>query len=76
MTSQEVWRTPVFYRVNAVITSVWGAAFTVAALSLALLLHEVPHATAAVIAIKVVTFVAPAVFTARYPRTVAARHAV
>ncbi|WP_326822786.1 hypothetical protein [Streptosporangium sp. NBC_01756] len=76
MAPPEVWQTPLFYRVNAVITSVWGAAFTVAALSLALLLHGAPHATAAVIAIKVLTFAAPAVFTARYPRTVAARRAV
>ncbi len=74
MTPEEVWRTPRFYRVNAVITSVWGAAFTVAAVSLALLLAVAPHATVAVVTIKVVTFVAPAIFTARYPRAVAARH--
>ncbi|MEV7964812.1 hypothetical protein AB0O34_02380 [Sphaerisporangium sp. NPDC088356] len=76
MTTREVWETPVFYRVNAVITSVWGVAFVVAAVSLGFLLHSAPHATAAVVTIKVVTFVAPALFTVRYPKAVAARYAV
>ncbi|WP_433235184.1 hypothetical protein ACQPYK_24885 [Streptosporangium sp. CA-135522] len=75
MTAPEVWQTPRFYRANAVITSVWGAAFTAAAVCLALLLHEAPHATGLVIAVKVVTFVAPAVFTVRYPKVLAARYA-
>lgn len=75
MTPPEVWRTPRFYRVNAIITSVWGVSFIVAAVSLAALLHVAPHATAAVLTIKIVTFAAPAVFTARYPRIVKARYA-
>ncbi|GAA3124803.1 hypothetical protein [Streptosporangium carneum] len=73
MAPREVWQTPRFYRVNAVITSVWGVAFTVAAVGLALLLRVAPHATAAVVTIKIVTFVAPMIFTARYPKVVAAR---
>ncbi|MEV7007843.1 hypothetical protein [Streptosporangium sp. NPDC051022] len=73
MAPETVWRTPQFYRVNAIITSVWGAAFTIAAVSLALLLYVAPHATAAVITIKIVTFVLPAIFTARYPKIAAAR---
>ncbi|WP_248962951.1 hypothetical protein [Sphaerisporangium perillae] len=76
MTSREMWDTPVFYRVNAVITSVWGAAFVIAAVSLTFLLHSAPHATVAVISIKVLSFVLPALFTVRHPTVVAARHAV
>ncbi|MFG1748831.1 DUF3159 domain-containing protein [Streptosporangium sandarakinum] len=73
-TPPEVWRTPLFLRVNVVITMVWGAAFTVAAVALAVLLHEAPHATAAVVTVKILSFAVPAVFTVRYPKAVAARH--
>lgn len=73
MAPKEAWNTPAFYRVNAVITTVWASAFTVAAVSLTFVLAAAPHATAAVIAIKVITFAAPAVFTARYPKVVQAR---
>ncbi|MET9066427.1 hypothetical protein [Streptosporangium sandarakinum] len=72
-TPPEVWRTPLFLRVNVVITTVWGAAFTVAAVALAVLLHEAPHATAAVVTVKILCFAVPAAFTVRYPKTVAAR---
>ncbi|MFF5210826.1 hypothetical protein [Streptosporangium sp. NPDC000396] len=75
MAPPEVWDTPLFYRVNAVISTVWGAAFTIAAVTLAILLHGSPHATVAVVTIKVASFVIPGVFTARYPKAVAARHA-
>ncbi|MEV4093151.1 hypothetical protein [Streptosporangium saharense] len=74
MAPEEIWRTPRFYRVNAVITAVWGTAFVVAAVLLAVLLHVAPHATAVVIAVKVVTFVVPMVFTVRYPKIVSARY--
>ncbi|MFB9892547.1 hypothetical protein [Planobispora takensis] len=73
MADPKVWESPMFYRVNAVITGVWAASFTVAAAGLAVLISQNPHATAAVITVKVVTFVAPALFTARYPKLVAAR---
>ncbi|MEU9835121.1 hypothetical protein AB0D67_26610 [Streptosporangium sp. NPDC048047] len=72
-TPREVWRTPLFLRVNAVITMVWGAAFTATAVTLAVLLHEAPHATATIVAVKVLSFAAPAVFTVRYPKAVARR---
>ncbi|MFI7634000.1 hypothetical protein [Nonomuraea sp. NPDC049400] len=70
MAPKEVWETPRFYRVNAIITTVWAAAFTVAAVSLTLVLNVSPRATTPVIAIKVLTFVLPAVFTAWYPKRV------
>lgn len=75
MAPEEVWRTPLFYRVNVVITSVWAAAFTIAAVALAVLLAVDRHATALVITVKVATFVLPAIFTVRYPRAVRARAA-
>ncbi|MFF4622607.1 DUF3159 domain-containing protein [Nonomuraea jabiensis] len=70
MAPKEVWETPRFRRVNAIITTVWAAAFTVAAVSLTLVLSVSPHATTLVVAIKVLTFVLPAVFTAWYPKRV------
>ncbi|TYB56413.1 hypothetical protein FXF51_44120 [Nonomuraea sp. PA05] len=70
MAPREVWESPRFHRVNAVITTVWASAFTVAALSLTLVLAAAPHATALVIAIKALSFALPAVFTAWYPKRV------
>ncbi|WP_203991837.1 hypothetical protein [Sphaerisporangium rufum] len=75
MTPPRLWDTPQFRRVNVTITAVWGVAFTVAAIGLAVLLRAAPHATAAVVTVKIVTFVLPAVFTVRYPRLVRARAA-
>ncbi|WKX71701.1 hypothetical protein [Streptomyces sp. XD-27] len=72
----EVWGLPLFYRINAVVTSVWAVAFTLNAAALAVLLHEAPHATAAVIAVKVAGFALPALFTARYPAIAKARAGV
>ncbi|GAA2213111.1 hypothetical protein GCM10009850_085730 [Nonomuraea monospora] len=70
MAPREVWESPRFCRVNAVITTVWASAFTVAALSLTLVPAAAPHATALVIAIKALSFALPAVFTAWYPKRV------
>lgn len=74
MTPAEVHETPQFYRVNAVITTVWAVAFTVAAVALTAVLAVAPHATTLVIVIKVITFVAPALFTFQYPKIVRARY--
>ncbi|MFF9194909.1 hypothetical protein ACF09L_06865 [Streptomyces sp. NPDC014779] len=72
---REAWDSPLFRHINAVISGVWAAAFTVTSAGLAALLHEAPHATLAVIALKVVGFAAPALFTALYPSRALARHA-
>lgn len=56
-----------------VITAVWATAFTVNCLALAVLLALAPHATAALVAVKICGFAVPAVFTVRYPRIVARR---
>ena len=74
-TAPEVQATPLFYRVNAVITAVWAVGFTLNAAGLALLLGLAPHATAAIVAVKVCGFAIPALFTIRYPQIVRARYA-
>lgn len=70
---EEVWRTPLFYRVNAVVTTVWATAFTLAAICLIYVLTVSPHATTLVIVIKVLSFVLPGAFTIRYPALAAQR---
>ncbi|MER6944518.1 hypothetical protein ABT294_10900 [Nonomuraea sp. NPDC000554] len=73
MAPKEAWDSPLFHRVNVVITVAWACAFTVAAVTLTLVLAAAPHATALVIAVKVLSFVVPSVFTAVYPKAVRAR---
>ncbi|GLY39100.1 hypothetical protein Amsp01_051240 [Amycolatopsis sp. NBRC 101858] len=73
MTPPELWGNPVFKRVNVVITLVWAASFTVTGLAGIALLNFAPHATAALITLKVLGFAVPVAFTIRYPRIVRAR---
>ncbi len=73
MAPVEVQRHPRFYRVNAVITAVWAIAFTATSAALLALLHVAPHATVAVIAVKLLGFALPAAFTTYYPRALRAR---
>ncbi|GAB3964920.1 hypothetical protein GCM10029978_026500 [Actinoallomurus acanthiterrae] len=73
MTPPEIHGSPIFYRVNAVITAVWALSFTAMAIVLAVLVDVAPHSTGLSIAVKVAGFVLPALFTARYPETVRAR---
>lgn len=73
MAPPEVHGTPLFYRLNVVITAAWAASFTVTGAALAVLIAVAPHATAAIIAVKICGFAVPAVFTARYPDIVRAR---
>ena len=73
-TPPEMWHTPVFLRVNVVITSVWAAAFTLTAIAIAICVAS-GLGSAASITCQVIGFVVPAVFTARYPKIVQARYA-
>jgi hypothetical protein len=73
MTPPELWDNPVFKRVNLIITLVWAASFTVTGLAGIALLNYAPHATAALIVLKVLGFAVPVAFTIRYPRLVRAR---
>ncbi len=75
MTPPEVQASPLFYRVNATITAVWAVAFTLNAVGLAVLLALAPHATIAIIVVKICGFALPALFTVRYPKIVRARYA-
>ena len=73
-TPREMWRTPVFLRVNVVITSVWAGAFTLTAIAIALCVAS-GLGSGASITCQVIGFAVPAVFTARYPKIVQARYA-
>ncbi|MGH8920986.1 MAG: hypothetical protein ACRD0H_22080, partial [Actinomycetes bacterium] len=73
MVPPSVWDNPAFLRVNVVITTVWAASFTVAGVASTVLLSSAPHATAALIVIKVLGFAVPASFTVHYRKHVRAR---
>lgn len=73
-TPEQFWDTPVFKRINYVITSVWATAFLITAIIAAIL--DVAHVgTVGSIIVQVAGFVVPAVFTRTYPERVRARYA-
>lgn len=73
-TPKELWDTPVFKRVNYVITSVWAVAFLITAIVLTI--FDASHVGEAVsITVQVAGFVLPALFTRTYPQRVRARYA-
>ncbi|MBB4682833.1 hypothetical protein [Amycolatopsis jiangsuensis] len=72
-TPQHLWQRPAFRRTNLVITAVWASSLTVAGVAGSLLLGYAPHATIALIALKILAFVVPVVFTIRYVTHVRAR---
>ncbi|WP_327088700.1 hypothetical protein OIE66_41400 [Nonomuraea sp. NBC_01738] len=74
MVPAEIAATDAFYRVNVVITSVWAVAFSTAAVLLTGIIAVSPQATTLVITVKIITFVAPAIFTVCYPKIVQARY--
>jgi tryptophan-rich sensory protein len=71
-TPPEYWDNPVFLRVNVVITLVWAVAFTLTAVAIAACFGA-GLGKGADITCQVVGFVAPAIFTARYPKVARAR---
>ncbi|WP_406284343.1 hypothetical protein [Embleya sp. NBC_00896] len=73
-TPREIWELPAFLRVNVVITVAWAASFTVTAIALYLVKAN-DLSSALAIAVQAGGFVLPAMFTARYPAIVQARHA-
>ena len=70
-TPRQFWRTQVFYRVNAMITAFWAASFTVIAAGTAI--AKVNHAGIAVSVAIHFGYIAPIIFTSRYPKIVRAR---
>ncbi len=73
-TPMELWDTPVFKKVNYVITSVWAVAFLVTAIVLAIFDAVRVGETVSII-VQVAGFVLPALFTRSYPERVRARYA-
>lgn len=73
MAPEEVWHLPLFYRMNAIITGVWAASFTLSAIALGAVLAAGLHVTALVVTVKVASIVIPVIFTIRYPQVVRAR---
>lgn len=73
-TPKELWNSPVFTKVNYVITSVWAVAFLVTAIVLGIFdaLHVGEVAS---ITVQVAGFVLPALFTHSYPERIRARYA-
>ncbi|MFI1368973.1 hypothetical protein [Streptomyces griseochromogenes] len=71
---EHVWNSPLFVRVNRVITAVWAVAFTVGGAGGALLRHYRPDDGTARTLLTVAAFVVPVLFTVRYPETVRGRH--
>lgn len=66
-TPPELWDNPLFYRVNAVITTVWAASFIATALVCAALAHQYPDVIALWLTAQTIGFVIPARFTRIYP---------
>lgn len=71
---KEFWDTPQFLRINTVITTVWASAFLLTAAAVTACVAA-RAGTPADVACQVVGFVAPAIFTARYPKIMQARYA-
>ncbi|MHA6760888.1 hypothetical protein [Streptacidiphilus sp. PAMC 29251] len=71
-TPEEFWDSPVFLRINTVLTAAWAISFTLTAVATAAC-SAADAGTLARVACQVVGFAAPAVFTSRYPKAVQAR---
>ena len=69
----EHWDSPLFRRVNTVITAVWAAAFTVGGAGSAWLHHAHPDSSTARTVLTAVCVVVPILFTVRYPEIARAR---
>lgn len=72
-TPREYWNLKPFIRVNAVITSVWTAAFAITAAVLGVLAHGGHGHSATALVVQIAGFVVPMVFTIRYVAIVQAR---
>jgi hypothetical protein len=72
-TPEKFWDNPVFKRINVIITLAWAISFTVSGIAGITLLNYAPHATFALIAIKILGFGVPVAFTILYPRKARAR---
>ncbi|MFF1836175.1 hypothetical protein ACFVXE_18480 [Streptomyces sp. NPDC058231] len=69
----EHWQSPLFRRVNTVITAVWAGAFTVGGAGSVWLHHTQPDNSGARTVLTVACIVVPILFTVRYPALARAR---
>jgi len=69
---EEFWHTPQFLRINDVITTAWAAGFALTSVAIAVCVAAGTNSMAT-ITCQVIGFLAPAVFTNRYPKAVQAR---
>jgi hypothetical protein len=63
---EQVWQSPVFLRINVVLSAAWAASFTATAALLALG-HAADLGSTVSVPLQILGFAAPAAFTARYP---------
>ncbi|MEV5613614.1 hypothetical protein [Streptomyces sp. NPDC052225] len=70
---REHWDSPVFRRINTVITMVWAAAFTVEGAGSVWLHHSLPDDSGLRTGFTVACIVVPTLFTVRYPEVARAR---
>ncbi|UNO40895.1 hypothetical protein [Streptomyces sp. MST-110588] len=66
MVPPEVWKVPLFYRINVVITAAWAASFTLSAMAQALITaYELPMTYSVIV--HIIGFLLPIRFTSVYP---------
>ncbi|MFK0289164.1 hypothetical protein ACIQU6_01585 [Streptomyces sp. NPDC090442] len=72
MAPPEVWHTPLFRRVNVVITAAWSLSFTLSAIAQAVIVAEGLGPVFSIL-VQIAGFALPARFTAAYPERARAR---
>ncbi|WP_326619621.1 hypothetical protein OG863_20045 [Streptomyces decoyicus] len=72
MAPPEVWHTPLFRRINVVLTSVWAASFTLTAIAQTVVSAYEVNVIFSIV-IQIAGFVLPVRFTAAYPERARAR---
>ncbi|MFC9235872.1 hypothetical protein ACFTZK_05325 [Streptomyces decoyicus] len=73
MAPPEVWHTPLFRRINVVLTSVWAVSFTLTAIAQTVVSAYEVNVIASIV-IQIAGFVLPVRFTAGYPERARARY--
>jgi len=73
---REFWDTPLFARINVVLTAVWATSFAVTAAIIAITLTVAPHSVGIMLGAQIAGFVVPMRITRWYPAQARARYAV
>ncbi|MGD3105241.1 hypothetical protein [Streptomyces sp. YGL11-2] len=72
MAPPEVWRMPLFHRINVVLTAAWALSFTVTAIAQVVIAASGMSAVFSIL-VQIAAFVLPVRFTATYPERARAR---